>query len=102
MRWFRRKQPREVNIDPVQLAVLHFILKKGPTPLSVLFAEVERGRILPRSMFETSMADLVEQGVATAGTLEETGEPVLIAAPLGKRLKSKLPRTSTSRITFYV
>jgi hypothetical protein len=100
-RWPRR--PRvTVNLDPVQLIVVNALLRKGPAPLSVLWAEVEMARPLPREMFNTAMADLVRQEVAVAGAMVEGGAPVLSLTPLGRRLRGKVPRESRAALAIYL
>ena len=98
----RRAPRRSVDIDPVQLTVLHALLKRGPMPLRVLYAEVILERTLPREMFDSAMADLVRQEVAAAGFIEETGAPGLLLTPFGKRLKGKLPRESGAALRVYL
>ena len=100
--WRAAKDRHTVNLDPVQLLVVHALLRRGPAPLSVLWSEAEVANSLPREMFDSAMADLVRQEVAAAGFLEENGAPVLLLTPLGKRLKGKIPLESRSAMAIYL
>ncbi len=100
--WPRRHPRRTVDIDPVQLQVLHALLRRGPLPLHVLYDEATLERALPRDMFDSAMADLIRQEVAAAGFIEETGAPVLLLTPLGRKLKRKLPGESRAALRVYL
>jgi hypothetical protein len=102
VRLFRRRPRVEVNVDPVQLAALHFLLRFGPSAIDSVYDEVRTARPVEREVFTAAMADLAAQDVVDYRFQPEDGQTLLALTPLGHRLKNHLPQTSTSRIALYV
>jgi hypothetical protein len=103
MRWpWRRRERRTVDIDPVQLIVVHHLLRFGASPIEALYREVEGVRSLPREMFDVAMALLVADDVADYRFRPEDGTTLLALTELGMRLRGKLPKEARSRLAIYV
>jgi hypothetical protein len=102
VRLFRRRPPIEVNVDPVQLVALHFLLRFGSAPLDPLYNEVSSTRPVDREVFTAAMADLAAQDVLDYRFDPASGTTSLVITPLGDRLRGRLPATSKSRIAYYL
>jgi hypothetical protein len=91
-----------VDVDPVQLVVLHHVLRFGPAAIDALFQEVEGTKPVPRETFDGAIATLVADDVAVYRFRPEDGTTLLALTPLGMKLRGKLPPTSRSRLAIYV
>ncbi|MBI2766439.1 MAG: hypothetical protein HYX53_11095 [Chloroflexi bacterium] len=99
--WRRRHRVR-VDVDPVQLIALRFLLRFGPALPDTLFAEVFETRATPREMFDAAIASLVAAGLAEHRFDPADATTALVLTPLGQRLKGKLPAESCSTIAVYL
>jgi len=81
-----------VDIDPVQLIVVHHLLRFGASPMETLYREVEGVRTLPREMFDAAMASLVADDVADYRFRPEDGVTLLALTELGMRLRGSCRR----------
>jgi hypothetical protein len=98
-----RRQPRvRVDVDPVQLIALHFLLRFGSALPDTLFAEVFETRATPREMFDAAMAALVANGLAEYRFDPADATTALVLTALGQRLKGKLPAESRSTLALYL
>lgn len=99
--WQRRPR-RVVSIDPVQLDVVHFLLRFGAGTMDDLFEEASSARTLPREMFDTAMADAAAQDIVDYRFDPEAGTTSLVLTDMGRRLQGKLPESTRSRLDVYL
>jgi hypothetical protein len=105
MRFLRRtpKARKGVDVDPVQLVVIQFLIRFQAGPLDDLFREVSNVRPdVPREMFDTAMADAVAQDILDYRFDADTGKTLMVLTATGRRLKGRLPATTRSRLRVYL
>ena len=101
MPWLRRKRI-QVDLDPLQVAIVVFLLQHGAAPERTLFGDVAAGMYASRSDFLGAVASLVERGILEPRLQPEDGSAWFVLGPLGKRLKGKIPSGVRSGVAVYV
>jgi hypothetical protein len=102
-RWwtFSRERVR-VDLEPAQLAMVHFLFRYKAAPESKLFEEVNATSGLDRGAFLMSLGDLAAKGVLEPKPQPDESETWFVLTKLGKRLRGKIPRESRSSLAVYV
>lgn len=99
LRWFRR-QRTAVELDPLQIALVQFVLRHGPAPDQKLFEDVALDVYAGQAEFVAAIASLVERGIFEPRLQPDDGT-WFVLGPLGKRLRGKIPSVR-SGVTVYV
>lgn len=101
MRWFRRERT-EVDLDPIQVAIVTLILQHGPAPDAKLWEEAVLGAYATRPDFLAAVSSLVERGILEPRLQPEEASTWFVLGPLGKRLKGKVPLGVRAGVTIYL
>jgi len=101
MRWLRRER-MQVDLDPIQVAVVALILKNGPAPDAKLWEEASLGAFATRPDFLAALSDLVDRGILEPRMQPEEASTWFVLGPLGKRLKGKIPLGVRVGVTIYL
>lgn len=101
LRW-RRPPRRQISLDPVQVAVVRFLLRFKAAPLARIEAEVANDWAVSSADFARAIGGLVEQEVVTQAFGAEDLKPFAAITPLGRRLRGRLPRETRSSVTVYL
>lgn len=102
-RWpFRRREPVRVDIDPVQLVVVNFLLRYKAAPQDTIHDEVHGTLGTQREPFVLALAGLASQGLIEPRYQPESGETWFVLSPLGRRLRGKVPRSSRSALAVFL
>lgn len=102
MRLFRRRPRVQIDIDPVQLASLNFLLRFQSAPIEEVWREVNGARPVDREGFSAAIAGIAAQDLVDYRFQIGTGETLLALTALGARLKGRLPASSGSRLAIYL
>jgi DNA-binding MarR family transcriptional regulator len=100
MRWPGRKRVA-VDLDPLQAAIVVFLLKNKAAPDSKLFSDVAESMYASRADLAGAVKSLLDREILEARLQPEDGSAWFVLGPLGKRLKGKIPAGVRSGIVVY-
>lgn len=101
MRWLRRERT-QVDLDPIQVAIVSLMLKHGPAPDAKLWEQAATGAYATRPDFLAAVSDLVERGILEPRLQPEEASTWFVLGPLGRRLKGKVPAGVRAGVTIYL
>lgn len=97
--------PREhmsVDLDPIQVAAMRHLLKVKAIPLGKLYQRVSEDHYVDLETFAVAMAETAAKGLTIYGTQQKTNATFIALAPLGKKLRGKLPYDRDTALTVYL
>lgn len=92
----------QVDLDPVQVAIIVFLLRHGPAPDTKLFEEAAGGVYAGRPDFLGAISSLVDRGIIEPRLQPEEVSTWFVLGPLGNRLRGKIPAGVRAGVTIYL
>lgn len=83
-----------IDLDPIQVTLMRFLLRFGPAPAAKLFDEVTVTHGAEVADFRSALAGLVEKELIESKP-QQDAEPWFELTALGKRLRGKVPNVRT-------
>lgn len=97
-----RRERVAIELDPVQVAAMRYLLKVKAAPLGMIYEHVFATHFIDLETFAFAMAETAASGLTIYGTQPGTGTTFIALAPLGKKLRGKLPYGRDSALTVYL
>ncbi len=97
--WMRERV--RVDLDPVQVTIVLFLLRFGTAPSSKLFGEVTVSHGCDEADFRAAITSLAEKELVDVRP-QDFAETWFALSKLGKRLKGKLPVGVRTGLAVYI
>ncbi len=97
-----RRERVAIELDPVQVAAMRYLLKVKAAPLGKIYEHVFATHFVDLETFALAMAETAASGLTIYGTQPGTRTTFIALAPLGKKLRGKLPYGRDSAMTVYL
>jgi len=100
--FFHHRERMSVDLDPIQVAAMRHLLKVKAIPLGKLYQRVSEDHFVELETFAVAMAETAAKGLTIYGTQQKTNATFIALAPLGKKLRGKLPYDRDTALTVYL
>lgn len=94
MKWPWQRERVRIDLDPIQVTLMRFLLRFGPAPAAKLFDEVTVTHGAEMADFRSALAGLVEKELLDSKP-QQDAEPWFTLTSRGKKLRGKVPNVRT-------